>query len=204
MPTQVPPLTPGTNKKMTEALKASFASWEKEQLKHNILKDPRQWNETQVAHWLNWAIREFSLEGVKPQQFGMRGKDVCAMGKEAFLTRAPPFMGDILWEHLEILQKDCEEKRNCVEPTLYEPLSLYPVGDLSQLLSPSKGQSSNYHHQGKRIAMISMDIHMEQVPAIFQLPYPSAIFQLPVSSLSSGEKLYSLIFSQYSRGSSGR
>ncbi|CAB0019303.1 unnamed protein product, partial [Nesidiocoris tenuis] len=80
MPTQVPPLTPGTNKKMTEALKASFASWEKEQLKHNILKD-------------------------------------------------------------------CEEKRNCVEPTLYEPLSLYPVGDLSQLLSPSKGQSSNYHHQ---------------------------------------------------------
>jgi c-ets proto-oncogene protein len=38
MPTQVPPLTPGTNKKMTEALKASFASWEKEQLKLNILK----------------------------------------------------------------------------------------------------------------------------------------------------------------------
>jgi len=31
IPAQVPPLTPGTNKKMTEALKASFASWEKEQ-----------------------------------------------------------------------------------------------------------------------------------------------------------------------------
>ncbi|KAF4531715.1 hypothetical protein B566_EDAN009345 [Ephemera danica] len=38
IPTQVPPLTPGTNKKMTEALKASFASWEKEQLRLNIPK----------------------------------------------------------------------------------------------------------------------------------------------------------------------
>lgn len=38
IPAQVPPLTPGTNKKMTEALKASFASWEKEQLKLNIVK----------------------------------------------------------------------------------------------------------------------------------------------------------------------
>ncbi len=27
------------------------------------------------------------------------------MGREAFLSRAPPFMGDILWEHLEILQR---------------------------------------------------------------------------------------------------
>ncbi len=30
---------------------------------------------------------------------------MCAMGKENFLARTPPFMGDILWEHLEILQK---------------------------------------------------------------------------------------------------
>nr|CAD7428575.1 unnamed protein product [Timema monikensis] len=67
--------------------------------------NPRLWSETHVAHWLYWAIREFSLEGVPLNQFHMRGKDICAMGKEAFLARAPPFMGDILWEHLEILQK---------------------------------------------------------------------------------------------------
>jgi len=34
----------------------------------------------------------------------MTGKQICAMGKESFLARAPAFMGDILWEHLEILQ----------------------------------------------------------------------------------------------------
>lgn len=58
-----------------------------------------------MSRWLNWAIREFSLEGVVLQHFRMRGRDMCAMGKENFLARTPPFMGDILWEHLEILQK---------------------------------------------------------------------------------------------------
>jgi hypothetical protein len=70
-----------------------------------VCADPRQWDETNVAQWLCWAIREFSLEGVAMHHFHMKGKDICAMGKEAFLARAPPFMGDILWEHLEILQK---------------------------------------------------------------------------------------------------
>ncbi|XP_014468884.1 PREDICTED: ETS-like protein pointed, isoform P2/D isoform X4 [Dinoponera quadriceps] len=106
IPAQVPPLTPGTNKKMTEALEASFASWEKERLRLNITKDPRQWSEAAVAHWLHWAIGEFSLEGVAVQPWQhMTGKQICAMGKESFLARAPAFMGDILWEHLEILQK---------------------------------------------------------------------------------------------------
>ncbi|XP_069681737.1 protein C-ets-1 isoform X3 [Periplaneta americana] len=134
IPTQVPPLTPGTNKKMTEALKASFASWEKEQLRLNIVKDPRQWTESNVAQWLCWAIREFSLEGVTMHQFHMKGKDICAMGKEAFLARAPPFMGDILWEHLEILQKDVEKERSALEnvpPNLYESVC---VPDLSEFL----------------------------------------------------------------------
>ncbi|XP_014605963.1 PREDICTED: ETS-like protein pointed, isoform P2/D isoform X7 [Polistes canadensis] len=106
IPAQVPPLTPGTNKKMTEALEASFASWEKERVRLNINKDPRQWSEAAVAHWLHWAIREFSFEGVAMQPWQhMTGKQICAMGKESFLARAPAFMGDILWEHLEMLQK---------------------------------------------------------------------------------------------------
>jgi c-ets proto-oncogene protein len=67
--------------------------------------DPRLWSESDVSRWLNWAIKEFSLEGVVLQHFRMRGRDMCAMGKENFLARTPPFMGDILWEHLEILQK---------------------------------------------------------------------------------------------------
>ncbi|XP_022817556.1 ETS-like protein pointed isoform X2 [Spodoptera litura] len=124
IPSQVPPLTPGTNKKMAEALKATFASWEKEQLRLGVPKDPRQWNEAAVAAWLRWAAREFSLEGVALQQFARtQGKDICAMGREEFVARAPAFMGDILWEHLEILQKDVEKERSLlanVPPNMYE------------------------------------------------------------------------------------
>ncbi|XP_059476144.1 protein C-ets-1 isoform X2 [Neocloeon triangulifer] len=133
IPTQVPPLTPGTNKKMTEALKASFASWEKEQVHLIIPKDPRQWSESHVAQWLQWATREFSLEGLATQQLNMRGRDICSMGKETFLSRAPPYMGDILWEHLEILQKDVERDRIISSETAtYEPVC---VPDLTDFLS---------------------------------------------------------------------
>ncbi|XP_064471644.1 ETS-like protein pointed isoform X2 [Ornithodoros turicata] len=135
LPTQVPPLTPGTNQKMTQALTASFSSWEKERETLNIPKDPRQWSEMDVAHWLGWAIREFSLEGVNMPNFNMKGKDMCALGKDAFLTRAPPFMGDILWEHLDILQKDVEKERASLEnvpSNLYESVCVPELDDFFQ------------------------------------------------------------------------
>lgn len=132
IPTQVPPLTPGTNKTMAEALKASFASWEKEQLRLNITKDPRQWTENHVAHWLQWAAKEFSLDCIPLNQFRMKGKDICAMGKDAFSARAPAFVGDILWEHLELLQKDLEKERamnnSVVSNNMYEPMCVPELG----------------------------------------------------------------------------
>ena len=69
------------------------------------LADPALWSAGQVAQWLSWAAREFSLEGVKFDNFSMTGKELLRLGRDAFLARSPPFVGDILWEHLEILQK---------------------------------------------------------------------------------------------------
>ncbi|XP_018917034.1 protein C-ets-1 isoform X2 [Bemisia tabaci] len=141
IPTQVPPLTPGTNKKMSDALKASFASWEKEQIRLNIEKDPKQWTEEQVAHWVCWAMREFSLDSSSPQQLFMKGKDICAMGKNSFLARAPMYLGEILWEHLEMLQKEVELDQASLEnvPPMYDSTC---VPDLSALLGTYE-QSNN-------------------------------------------------------------
>lgn len=64
-----------------------------------------------------WAVNEFSLKGVDFQKFCMNGAALCALGKECFLELAPDFVGDILWEHLEILQKGkCVQtgRRGCV------------------------------------------------------------------------------------------
>lgn len=47
-----PPLTPGTNKKMTEALQATFASWEKERHKLNVPKG----NELKIFNANNFNV----------------------------------------------------------------------------------------------------------------------------------------------------
>lgn len=70
-----------------------------------ISSDPRQWTETHVAEWLTWTVNEFSLKNVDFDKFCMNGALLCAMGKDRFLDLAPDFVGDILWEHLEMLQK---------------------------------------------------------------------------------------------------
>ena len=44
--------------------------------------------------------------------FQITGKEMCSLPKEEFLARAPAFMGDILWAHLEILQKDVDRGAN--------------------------------------------------------------------------------------------
>jgi len=67
--------------------------------------DPRVWTKTQVLQWLNWAIHEFSLENVVRSQFCLSGGRLLQLSRDEFLRRAPPFVGDILFEHLEILQK---------------------------------------------------------------------------------------------------
>lgn len=58
-----------------------------------------------MAEWLTWTVNEFSLKNVAFEKFTMDGANLCAMGKERFLDLAPDFVGDILWEHLETLQK---------------------------------------------------------------------------------------------------
>lgn len=58
-----------------------------------------------MAEWLTWTVNEFSLKNVDFDKFCMNGALLCAMGKDRFLDLAPDFVGDILWEHLEMLQK---------------------------------------------------------------------------------------------------
>uniref|UniRef100_A0A7M4DYF5 ETS proto-onco 1, transcription factor n=1 Tax=Crocodylus porosus TaxID=8502 RepID=A0A7M4DYF5_CROPO len=102
----VPLLTPSSKEMMSQALKATFSGFAKEQQRLGIPKDPQQWTETHVRDWVMWAVNEFSLKGVDFQKFCMNGAALCALGKDCFIELAPDFVGDILWEHLEMLQKE--------------------------------------------------------------------------------------------------
>ena len=123
--TAVPPLTPGTNKNFGDVLKTTYGTWDMDSERLGVPRDPRSWTEEHVAHWLNWAIREFSLQGPHIDSFvsslRMGGKQVCSMSKEDFISRAPPFMGDILWAHLEILQKDVDREGKLKQSPTFAP-----------------------------------------------------------------------------------
>lgn len=67
--------------------------------------DPSQWSETHVMVWLKWIAQEFNILGINPANFTMRGKDLCQLKRDEFLDLAPPYLGEIMWEHLEILKK---------------------------------------------------------------------------------------------------
>ena len=101
-------------KSISDVLKSTYGTWDRVRDQMWIPRDPRDWSMEHVAHWLSWAIREFSLgSGSHIDSFisslSMSGKELCAMNKQDFITRAPLFMGDILWAHLEILQRETDQ-----------------------------------------------------------------------------------------------
>ncbi|CRK94673.1 CLUMA_CG008173, isoform A [Clunio marinus] len=141
---QMPPLTPGTNKKLTDVLKQSFASWDKEVQSYKISKDPRQWTSEHIKYWLEWVKREFTLEISNIDAFKkMHGRDLIGLGREGFLAIAPVYTGDILWEHLEILQKDCEKPST--NDQLYESNinTTTSSTDLSDFINSNTSTSGN-------------------------------------------------------------
>ena len=113
------PLQPPANnnsdmKSISDVLKSTYGTWDRVRDQLWIPRDPRDWSQEQVSHWLSWAIREFSLgQGPHIDTFitslSMSGKELCGMNKQEFITRSPQYMGDILWAHLEILQRESEQ-----------------------------------------------------------------------------------------------
>ncbi|KAM9320951.1 protein C-ets-2 [Gastrophryne carolinensis] len=106
---ELPLLTPCSKAVMSQALKATFNGFTKEQRRLGIPSNPWLWNQNQVCQWLMWAANEFSLENVNFQKFIMTGQNLCSLGKERFLELAPDFVGDILWEHLDQMMKEQEK-----------------------------------------------------------------------------------------------
>ena len=139
---QVPPLTPGTNLKVGEALRATYASWNDKTRQLGIPRDPRIWEDIEVVAWLDWAAQEFQLYSDTVTSFistfRMTGREMCSLSKEDFCRKAPMFVGDILWEHLVLLQQDVDREKlalrntpsklseTCTDPSSLRPRSQTP------------------------------------------------------------------------------
>ncbi|XP_037537585.1 protein C-ets-1-like [Nematolebias whitei] len=104
---EVPPLTPTSKEVLSQAMKASFAGFTQEIIKHRLPPDPTSWSEWEVNHWLDWCQAEFGLQCLGSELRGLQGCELCCLDKEAFLDlMSDCTAGEILWEHLETMRRD--------------------------------------------------------------------------------------------------
>ncbi|KAG7278170.1 hypothetical protein CRUP_002130 [Coryphaenoides rupestris] len=133
-PCSVPMLTPCSKAVMSQALKDSFRGFHKVQQCFGISENPRRWTRCHVVQWLQWAAGEFSLAHLDYSRFEMNGQELCTLGKENFLQLAPDFVGDILWEHLDQMMRESQEKEmasknlNSVVPSILDWIATSDFG----------------------------------------------------------------------------
>ncbi|XP_044207582.1 transcription factor ETV7 isoform X2 [Thunnus albacares] len=66
--------------------------------------NPSLWDKDDVAHWLHWAQKEYSLRRPEKGRFEMNGRALCLLTKEDFRRRCPS-SGDVLYEILQCVKQ---------------------------------------------------------------------------------------------------
>jgi hypothetical protein len=66
--------------------------------------------------------------------FQMSGKEMCSLRKDDFCSRAPVFVGDILWEHLQLLQSECDREQAALKNA---PPKLSEIAQNPAAISPT-------------------------------------------------------------------
>ncbi|XP_018523596.1 LOW QUALITY PROTEIN: transcription factor ETV7 [Lates calcarifer] len=89
--------------------------------------NPSLWDKEDVAHWLHWAQKEYSLRRPEKGRFEMNGRALCLLTKEDFRRRCPS-SGDVLYEILQCVK---QQRRSVV----CEPQDTSP--------SPANGHSQS-------------------------------------------------------------
>ncbi|XP_042348333.1 transcription factor ETV7 isoform X2 [Plectropomus leopardus] len=87
--------------------------------------NPSLWDKEDVAHWLQWAQREYSLRRPEKGRFEMNGRALCLLTKEDFRRRSPS-SGDVLYEILQCVK---QQRRSvvCNHPNLSPSMAAGPI-----------------------------------------------------------------------------
>lgn len=81
------------------------AQYKKDQERLKIPTDPKDWSETHVKHWLQWAVRQFNLVSLRLADWNITGTQLCNLTMEEFHAKVPLDPGDVFWTHFELLRK---------------------------------------------------------------------------------------------------
>ncbi|XP_022093097.1 transcriptional regulator Erg-like isoform X2 [Acanthaster planci] len=67
--------------------------------------DPNMWTIDHVQQWVQWAVREYSLQDVMVSRFSIDGKQLCKMTREDFTRLTSSYNADVLLSHLNFLKQ---------------------------------------------------------------------------------------------------
>ncbi|XP_029178840.1 DNA-binding protein Ets97D [Nylanderia fulva] len=81
------------------------AQYKKDQDRLKIPSDPKDWSETHVKHWLQWAVRQFNLVSLRLADWNITGTQLCNLTMDEFHAKVPLDPGDVFWTHFELLRK---------------------------------------------------------------------------------------------------
>lgn len=70
-----------------------------------VPEDPNEWSVQHVKLWIQWAVRQFNLTGVKLSDWNISGAELCTITNIEFKEKVPSDPGDLFWTHFELLRK---------------------------------------------------------------------------------------------------
>ncbi|XP_023940755.1 DNA-binding protein Ets97D isoform X2 [Bicyclus anynana] len=89
-----------------------------------IPDDPALWSVQHVKLWIQWAVRQFNLTGIKLSDWNISGVELCAINNIDFKQKVPSDPGDLFWTHFELLRKCKFIVIQSEEPVMKEELDL--------------------------------------------------------------------------------
>lgn len=72
-----------------------------------MFTDPIYWNWQDVRHWIEWMMKEYSLNDIDINHFNdfMSGKDLCRLTRDDFAKITNSQIGDLLYAQLQLLRQ---------------------------------------------------------------------------------------------------
>ncbi|CAH2101884.1 unnamed protein product [Euphydryas editha] len=81
------------------------ANFRNEHSRVRIPDDPAEWSVQHVKLWIQWAVRQFNLRGVRLSDWAIPGSELCTLSNLHFKEKVPSDPGDLFWTHFELLRK---------------------------------------------------------------------------------------------------
>uniref|UniRef100_A0A8D0BPG7 Transcription factor ETV6 n=1 Tax=Salvator merianae TaxID=96440 RepID=A0A8D0BPG7_SALMN len=121
---------------------------------------PIYWTRDDVAQWLKWAEKEFSLRPIDSNTFEMNGKALLLLTKEDFRYRSP-HSGDVLYELLQHILKQ-RNSHMLFSPFFHPGNSIHTQADImlqqnhdeENFIQRSSRQSDTIHHNPPTIELL--------------------------------------------------